>query len=206
MASGNIPDSAFEIVQYVFSGRCRPGAGGVEDVNEKPYMWFDYTNSTYLKVDEENLPDEVINTPAALREYIWNHRNMQDTLEGANYPVYVIGATTDEGGFNAFGATYQLVDTVNFEIKSYGLIIFVEKIKDSFPGSGSEEDDVIGIILSHELGHYIGRVTHDDPHVRNCLMIPTDLNTYLICERHRFCTFDIYMVRGNFYRYGNPEF
>ena len=97
MVSGKIPDLAFEIVKYVFSGRCNPAQGGWENINEKPYMWFDYKNPIYLKIDEKNLPNEMINDLPTLHEYVYNHRNItMDTLEGSDYPVYVIGGYTNK--------------------------------------------------------------------------------------------------------------
>jgi len=81
-----------------------------------------------------------------------------------------------------------------------GIIIFIEKIKQENPFMWEQ---IAGVALAHELGHYIGRILEDDPHTRNdCIM----KNPGTGCSDSRFCTFCIYMLRGNIYRYGRPIF
>ena len=205
MVSGQIPDLAFEIVKYVFSGRCAPYAGGFENKNEKPYMWFDDKDLVYLKTDEQNLPDEVIADDIQLYNYILTHRNMQDTAQGSDYPVYVIGGYAP-GDTTPLGRTLFLIDTVNLVVLPIGCIIYTWLINQRYPQNWEK---LTGAVLVHELGHHIMKIGDEDSllHTRtNCIMYKGLSYSLVECEATRFCTFCIYMLRGNIYRLGRPVF
>lgn len=205
MVSGKIKDISFNMCANTFSGKCF--AGEEIDWNRNPYMYFNANLSIYLKIDNENLPDEIINASNvdSVIYFLKKYRNLQDTAAGSPYPVYLLGAYIDENYWGPRLGVAVVRKITSEEV--WGSIVFVEKINLRYSFlSEAKRDTMIGFVLTHELGHQIGYILDDDPHLHPCIFSEISYYDMFKCEYQRFCPFCIYMLRGNIYRYERPIF
>jgi len=186
--------------------------GGNRDYNHCAYLEFK-DDSTHLFRSDTNLYPNYFIDVSSMRDFYLDYRD--DT---AHYPFYVVGACSllTHPGVHGVCLVRPFFSDSLIRIP-YLTSVFVPNIINDFGGelTSAQLKIVIGLVASHELGHFAARLEeaygstsgeHVDP--QHCIMGSSTwmAQNLRYGENSFFCPACIYRFRGNMYVGGTQVF
>ncbi len=208
----------FNTIERAFKGDSIFGKFDKDSLNHRTYLEFrddSKQDSIHLWKSDKNLTREVFDFDIFEQEVtnFWAlHRSNSD-----NYPFYLVGACSVKNApRKIYGCSAYSLSADSSLVSYFISCVFISKIINKFSGSLNswQLKTLIGLVSSHELGHFAAKLTDayeepwDHTDAVHCLMADGDQMAQNLKNNQNmfFCPACIYCFRGNMYIMGPQIF